>query len=803
MTPSASPPLLDALRDRYFVEREIGRGGMATVYLARDLKHDRPVALKVLHRDLGATVGAERFLREIKLAAGLQHPHILAVYDSGETEGQLWFTMPYIEGESLRTRLHREKQLSTEEALRIACEAAEALDFAHRHGVVHRDIKPDNILLAEGHVLVADFGVGRALGGSTLAARLTDSRVVVGTPTYMAPEQAMGESVDGRSDLYSLGIVLYEMLVGEPPFTGPTAQIVMAKRFSGDTPRLRPLRPALPGVVEQLVLTALATTPADRFQTGATFARAIREVGSGSGIESAYDIQAPTRTRRWPVRLLTLFGVGCLVGIGVLLAWYWSPAGGERVSPRRVAVLPFVNLNQAQDAYFAAGITDDVRGKLAALPGIQVTARSSSSRYAESGKTPQQIGRELGVDYLLTGTVRWEKGRSGPGRVRVSPELVQTSNGLTQWQQPFEAPLTNVFQVQADIAGRVAQALNVALAAEQRAHFAEQPTRDLTAYDLYLRGQHAFYRRTAAGLTEARSWFEQAIARDPQFALAYAGLADVYVVLPFWIDVPPRQTYPRAVAAAVQALKLDSLLGRAHAALADARALYEWDWPAAEREFKRALKLDPNNANTHHWYGEDYFMVLGQWDEAIREGNHARVLDPLSPVFATTLAQSLLSSGRYDEAMALANDILSLDSTYSSLHETRGRVLLHTGRFHEAVRAFERNLELSGRKAMTLALLGYAYTKVNRRREAEQFLRELRDPDRAGYASPTALAILHAGLGDTSQAFRSLEAAAEERDPFLLYFFVVDPIMEGLKKSSRGADLLRRMNLAGNRSPPV
>jgi tetratricopeptide (TPR) repeat protein len=400
------------------------------------------------------------------------------------------------------------------------------------------------------------------------------------------------------------------------------------------------------------------------------------------------------------------------------------------------------------------------------------------------------------VDYLLTGTVHWEKNRSGPSRVRVSPELVEASTGSTRWQQPFEAPLTNVFQVQADIAGRVAQALDIALAAEKRAQIAEQPTADLTAYDLYLRGQHAFHRRTAEGLTEARSFFEQAIARDPRFALAHAGLADVYVVLPFWIDVPPRQTYPRATAAALRALSLDGTLGRAHAALADARALYEWDWPAVERGFKRALYLDPNNANIHHWYGEDYLMVMGRWDEAIREGHHARVLDPLSPLYATTLAQSLLSIGRYDEAMALTNDILSLDSNYSSLHETRGRIMLHTRRFRESVSAFERNLELSGRKAMNLALLGYAYTKVNRRREAEQFLRELQDPGRAGYASPTALAILHAGLGDTNQAFRRLENAAEDRDPFLLYFFVVDPILDGLKKDPRGVALLRRMNLA-------
>jgi eukaryotic-like serine/threonine-protein kinase len=782
------------LSGNYRIERELGRGGTATVFLAQDLKHDRPVALKVLHPDLAAALGPERFRREISFVARLQHPHIVTLLDSGDTGGRLWFTMPYVEGETLRSRLQREQRLPLEEALAVAREVGRALDYAHEHGVVHRDIKPENIFLAtDGSTLLADFGIARALDAHD---PLTLGGVPLGTPAYMSPEQANGEPViDARTDIYSLGAVLYEMLAGEPPYTGSTWPAVLLKRFTTPAPSVRQLRPNVPDAVDHTIQRALARDAADRFASAADFVRALQE-GPGVSARSRL-VRQLRRIRTLP---LAGFGLGLLLGLGLLFGWLRFRAGPDRPAIRRIAVLPFVNLNQAEDEYFAEGITDDVRGKLAALPGLQVTARSSSGRYAKSSRPPQEIGRDLGVEYLLTGTVRWEKGQERRGRVRVSPELVQASTGSTRWQQTFEAPLTNVFQVQADIAGRVAQALDIALAAGQRQHLAEQPTGDLAAYDLYLRGQHAFHRRTAAGLVEARSFFEQAIALDPRFALPHAGLADVYVVLPFWMDVPPRQTYPRAVAAALKALELDSMLGRAHAALADARALYEWDWTAAERGFKRALELEPNNANTHHWYGEDYLMVVGRTEEGIREGQRARVLDPLSTVYATTLAQSLLSAGRYDEALALANELLSLEPDYPVLYETRGRALLHTQRLDEAVEAFRRNLDLSGRRAMARALLGYAYARMNRRGDAERILEELRSHEPDAYASPTAVALLHAGLGDTAEAFRWLEAAAGERDPFLIYFFVVDPILAGLREDPRGVALLGRMNLAAPRS---
>jgi serine/threonine-protein kinase len=464
-----SDRLRSELDGRYTIERELGRGGMATVYLARDLRHDRPVALKVLHPELAAALGPERFLREIKTAARLQHPHILSVHDSGQAAGQLWFTMPYVEGESLRDRLRRERQLAVDEAVRITREAAQALDYAHRHGVVHRDVKPENLLLTEdGNTLVADFGVARALQGGEEA--LTQTGLAVGTPAYMSPEQASGaRDLDARTDVYALATVLYEMLVGEPPFTGPTPQVAVARRFTEAPRPLRQLRETVPEAVEHAVLKGLAKTPADRFPSTAEFARALAaaavatpvstSVGPTAVTAQAQGLVTPPPAGRHRVPALTAaLGLGILIGLGVLFGWLRSH-GGEGAGAsgvQRVAVLPFENLGRPEDEYFADGVTDAIRGKLTILPGLQVTARSSSGQYKKTTKSPQQIGRELGVEYLLTGTVRWEQAPGGQSRVQVSPELILASNAAAEWQQPFAVALTDVFQVQADVAGQVA-----------------------------------------------------------------------------------------------------------------------------------------------------------------------------------------------------------------------------------------------------------------------------------------------------------------------------------------------------------
>ncbi len=786
-----------ALGSRYVLERELGQGGMATVYLARDLRHDRPVALKLLHPDLARTLGADRFLREIRTAARLQHPHILSVHDSGEADGLLWFAMPYVEGESLRRRLEREPQLPIDEALRITREVADGLDYAHRHGVVHRDVKPENILLTEGHALVADFGISRALTSEAPGERITETGMTVGTPAYMSPEQAAGATVDARSDVYALGAVLYEMLAGEPPFTGPTTQAVIAKRFHTEPTPIRAVRPSVPDQVERAIARALSRVPVDRFASTAEFARALGDHPPAT-VPLSVVPAASARSAPRPRGLLALL-LGLLIGLGVLFAWSRSHfAARAPDSAVRLAVLPFENLGGSDKTYFADGITDEIRGKLATVPGLQVIARTSSDQYRETTKSPQQIGRELRVDYLLTGTVQWDQ-EEKRNRVRVTPELVQAASGATRWQQPFDAALTDVFQVQGDVAGRVARELGVALAAGQRRHLSERPTGDLGAYDLYLKGRHAWHQRTAAGLDQARRLLEQAIVLDPGFAPAHAALADVYTVLPLWSDLPPDQTYPRAKAAALEALRLDSTLAEPLAALADVNAMYEWDWAAAERNFRWSLVLDPNNANTHHWYNADYLTTVGREREALDEARRARELDPLSVLINASYGQALYRTGRLDEAAALLRDVLSLDPGFSITNLWLGQTYLLQGRPADAVPLLERAIDPTVRHSVDVAFLGFGYARAGRRRDAEALLSELLDRRSKGYVSAANLALLTAGLGDTAQTFGWLDRAREVHDPFLVYNFVSEPLMEPIRRHPRGAAILRAMGLPESR----
>jgi TolB-like protein/DNA-binding SARP family transcriptional activator/Tfp pilus assembly protein PilF len=542
--------------------------------------------------------------------------------------------------------------------------------------------------------------------------------------------------------------------------------------------------------------TASEEKPSDGF--GSTVQPAPAPDADPSLDTNAPHTRPPARARVLPTRrLFVAFGI--LIGLVVLFAWIRTRRGdmAGQTALRRIAVLPFENHGRPDQAYFADGMTDEIRGKLATVAGLQVSARTSSAQYRQTTKSPQEVGRELGVDYLLTGTVRWDQEGSW-SRVRVSPELIEAATGSTHWQQSFAAPLTDIFHVQADIAERVTRGLGLALAIGDRRHMEERPTGDLGAYDLYLRGRYAWHQRTAAGLDQARRLLERAIELDPAFAPAHAALADVYTVLPLWSNLPPEQTYPRAKAAALAALKLDSTLAAPYAVLGDINALYEWDWAAAARNFRRSLALDPNNANTHHWYNEDYLVPVGRLREALGEAQRARELDPLSVLINANYGQRLYQVGRLEEAETQLRGVLALDSSFIVANEFLGTIYLFQGRTSEAVPLLERSID-HARHSINVALLGYAYAKAGRRPEAEALLRELLERRSEGSISPSSIALLTAGLGDTSETFAWLRRAVEVHDPLLVYNFVMEPMLEPFRRDPRGMAILRAMRLPETR----
>ena len=666
--------LQSLLGGAYTVERELGRGGMATVWLAHDQKHKRPVALKVLHAHLAASLGPERFQREIEVAAGLQHPHILSVHDSGNANGLLWFSMPYVEGETLRARLAREGQLPMNEALRIAGEAAQALQYAHDHGVVHRDIKPENLLItADGNTLVADFGIARAIGpdGEDSAhGRLTETGLVVGTPQYMSPEQASGERVlDARTDMYSLATVLYEMLAGEPPFTGPNAQTVRAKMMSGAPPSVRRSRPTVLAAVDDAITKALAAAPADRFHTVADFARTLVSAQTSGQAGPSLPLLPSARSSRasWRVEVVAL---GVLLGAGLVFLWRHTQSGVP-IGTAALAVLPFENDGDTSNAYFADGITDEIRGKLTALPALRVIARASSNQYRRTDKSPQQIARELGAIYLLTGTVRWETGANHARRVRVSPELVQLSQESaprTIWQQTYDTTLADVFQVQTAVASKVAANLGVVLSPPAQTQLAQKPTQNLAAYEAFLRST-AFDGTDLPSLRRALSNAERAVAIDSGFAEAWARVGRLHAVIYSNGSQLPADA-DAAKSATDRAIALDSSSFDSYVS----RALY-WlivasDQTRARADLKTALRLAPSSVDVLRTLGQVEASV-GEWDQGLAHMRQATVLDPRSTLTADRLSRALLWLRRFPEARVAAERGLATSGENLSLIEDR------------------------------------------------------------------------------------------------------------------------------------
>jgi serine/threonine protein kinase/Tfp pilus assembly protein PilF len=774
-----------SLADRYRIERELGRGGMATVFLARDLKHDRPVALKVLHPHLAQVLGPDRFLREIRLCARLQHPHILAVHDSGDADGQLWFTMPYVEGETLRSRLLREKQLPVKDALQITSEVADALHYAHQHGVIHRDIKPENILLSGGHAQLADFGIARAPDSDE---RLTESGISLGTPRYMSPEQAMAQrDVDARTDIYSLGCVLYELLTGEPPFTGPTPQAVLAKRLSEPVPHLRTGRD-VPLALERAVTRALARSPADRFSTAAEFADALRSDRLEDRVGAADTLVTP-RSRR-PIAKPVALGLALLL---LALGGYavFRRMEGPRAAPlASAAVLPFADLSPQKDQeYFSDGLTEELITTLSQVPGLRVAARTSSFQFKGQNPDVHEVGRKLDVGAVLEGSVR----KSG-SRLRVSAQLINVKDGYQLWSESYDRDLADVFAVQEDVARAIVAALRVRLAPARDSALAVRPTGDLQAYDLYLKGRFAWNQRTGPSLQEAVRYLEQAVARDSTFARAWAALADAYLlVLPFSGEGSPADTWRKAQAAAAKALALDSTSAEAYTSLAYGNMIYAWNWPAAEQNFQRAIAANPNYANGHHWYG-DFLAGRGRLAESMAEMSRAHQLDPLAQQIGIEWGWVSYLMHRNDEAEARIRQVLELNPNYAQAHWRLGLVQIQQRRYPEAIASIQRAIDLGVFQPYAAAGLGYAYAASGDREAALKIVDDLKRRSGRELIPPFSIAAVYAGLGDPTQGIEWLNRGIDQKDIYIPENFS-EPLLDPLRSDPRFRQVLTRMGL--------
>ncbi len=737
-------PLLNTtLAGRYTLERELGSGGMAVVYLAHDRKHDRKVAVKVLRPELSSLIGPDRFVHEIQVAARLNHPGILSVYDSGESDAHLFYVMPYVEGESLRKKLDREGQPPMNEALSIVGAVASALEHAHARGVIHRDVKPENILLYQGVPMLMDFGI--ALAASAAAdTRLTHTGLLVGTPQYMSPEQAAGErELDARSDQYSLACILYEMLAGQPPHTGHTAQALIASRLTEPVPDMQPIRGRASVNVERTLTRALSADPLDRFASVVDFAEALTG----------------------PV--------------------------AEPPTSRSVAVLPFLNLSaDPENEYFADGITEDVIAQLSQISDMKVISRTSVMPFKQREQGAREIARQLNVATLLDGSVR----RAGD-RVRIVAHLVDAATDRHLWSETYDRELSDIFAIQTDVALQIAGALEAELSPREKNRLLRKPTDDVEAYQLYLRARHSLLELTENSFEAAKRLLEQAIALDPGYAMAYAMLALAYAEEGAGVIgavTEPAEAYERAREAATRALELDPGLAEAHAMLGLVKLYHDLDFSGAEREFKHALEINPGSADTLDIYGR-MLSGLGRYDEALEVQERAHELDPLE--HRLDRVSTLLRAGRYDEALQPAQQIVENEPGFAHGHATLGWTYLLLKRSDEGLAALRQAVTLSPRNTMYQAQLGQALAMTGGVAGARQVLEELEDLATRRYVSPYHLAYVYTGLGEHDRAMDYLEQAYEERGG-AMYGIKGSFLFASLRTHPRFEALIRRFDLA-------
>lgn len=757
---------------RYEIRSQLGTGGMGEVYLAQDTGLDRKVALKILPPDLAEDNDRmSRFVREAKSASALNHPNILTIHEIGEVDGLHFIATEYIEGETLKSRLERET-LSLKSTLDIALQVASALDAAHRAGIVHRDIKPDNIMVrSDGIVKLLDFGLLKLTAaqtaevdseGQTKLQVRTSAGVIMGTTAYMSPEQARGLEMDARTDIWSFGCVLYEMLANQQAFHGETMTDVLANIIHREPSSIVAHRRDTPAELERIIAKTVRKNRDERYQSA----------------KELFDDLQQLHTR-------------LLVEAEILRS-----GEGERVSQIQpspflssIAVLPFTNLSAEKDnEYFSEGLTDEIIMNLSKLKMLKVISRGSSMRYVKEGKTHQQTANDLGVQYLLEGSVR----RYGSD-LRITAQLVDAFRDEYIWAETYRGTMSDIFDIQEKVAAEIAQALQLRLSPAEKQNLKRRPTENTGAYQLYLQGRFFWNKRSQEGLKTAIKYFEAAIERDPHYAVAWAGIADSYSLLGEFGNIPRKELYPKARAAVNKALEIDNRLAEVHTSLASILMLSEWDWANSEKEFKLALELNPNYATARHWYSQ-WLLNMGRLEESLEMISRAAELDPVSQAILKDKGLALYYNRQYDEALELATKTLELDPNYAAAHRLLSLAYQAKGMFDEALIEHEKWAALTGNKVEAAVNLAQLYAVSGKFEEARRLIEGVERDRLLTDQMYRGLALVHLALGETDLAFKYLEESCERHEEALLSL-KVDPKVDGLRSDPRFTELLKKIGI--------